>query len=43
MFCSFQVYHKVIWVCKYMYLFFFKFFSHLGYYRMLSRIPCAIQ
>ena len=27
----------------YMYLFFFKFFSHLGYYRILTRVPCAIQ
>ena len=26
-----------------MYLFFFKFFSHLCYYRILSRVPCAIQ
>ena len=26
-----------------MYLFFFKFFSHLGYYRILSSVPCAIQ
>ena len=26
-----------------MYLFFFKFFSRLGYYRVLSRVPCAIQ
>ena len=25
------------------YLFFFRFFSHLGYYRILSRVPCAIQ
>ena len=24
-------------------LFFFKFFSHLGYYRALSRVPCAKQ
>ena len=23
-----------------MYLFFFKFFPHLGYYRILSRVPC---
>ena len=22
---------------------FFKFSSHLGYYRILSRVPCAIQ
>ena len=27
----------------YMYLFFFRFFSHIGYYRILSRVPCAIQ
>ena len=26
-----------------MYLFFFKFFSHLGYYEVLSRVPCAVQ
>jgi len=25
------------------YLFFFKFFSHLGHYRILNRVPCAIQ
>ena len=24
------------------YIFFFKFFSYLGYYRILSRVPCAI-
>ena len=23
--------------------FFFKFFSHLGYYKALSRVPCAVQ
>ena len=26
----------------YMYLFFFKSFSHLGYYRILTGVPCAI-
>ena len=26
-----------------MYLFFSKFFSHLGYYRIFSRVACAIQ
>jgi len=26
----------------YMYLFFFKFFSHLSYYSILGRVPCAI-
>ena len=35
------MYSKVIQL--YMYLFFFKFFSHLSYYRILSRVPCAIQ
>ena len=25
-----------------MYLFFFKFFSHLCYCRVLSRVPCAV-
>ena len=27
----------------YICLFFLKFFSHLGYYGLLSRVPCAIQ
>jgi len=27
----------------YMYPFFFIFFSHIGHYRVLSRLPCAIQ
>ena len=39
---SFQVYSKVIQLYTDMYLFFFKVFSHLGYYRVLSRVPCAI-
>ena len=26
----------------YIYMFLFKFFSHLGYYRILSTVPCAI-
>ena len=26
-----------------MYLFFFKFFSHLDYYRILRKLPCTIQ
>ena len=26
----------------YIYPFFFRFFSHIGYYRILSRVPCAI-
>ena len=27
----------------YTYSSFFKFFSHVDYYRILSRVPCAIQ
>ena len=30
-------------LCIYMHLFFFKFFSHLGYYRILSRVSYALQ
>ena len=37
----FQMYSKVIQL--YLYLFFFRFLSHLGYYRVLSRAPCAMQ
>ena len=43
MLSQFQVYSKVVQLYIYMYLFFFKFFSHLGYYRILTRVPCAIQ
>ena len=39
----FQVHSKVIQLYVYVCLFFFKFFSHLGYYRILSSVPCAIQ
>ena len=39
----FQVYSKVIQLYIYKYLFFFNFFSYLGYYRILSSIPCALQ
>ena len=35
----FQVYSKVIQL--YIYLFFFRFFSNIGYYRILSRVPCT--
>ena len=27
----------------YIYLFFFRFFSHIVYYRVMSTVPCAIQ
>ena len=39
---QFQVYSKVIQLYIYMYLFFFKLFSHLGYYRILSRVPLLV-
>ena len=36
------MYSKVIQLFNiYIYLFFFKIFSHLGYYRELSIVPCA--
>ena len=43
MVCQFQVYSKVIQLYIHIYLFFFRFFSHIGYYRVLNRVPCAIQ
>ena len=43
MLCSFQMYSKVIQSHIYMYLISFKFFSHVGYYRILSRVPYTIQ
>ena len=36
------MYSKVVQLHMFMYLFFFKFFSHVGYYRVLSRVSCAI-
>ena len=43
MLCSFQVYSKVIQLCINIYPSFFRFFSHIGYYRILIRVPCAIS
>ena len=43
MLCQFQVYSKVIQLYIYIQPLFFRFFSHIGYYRILSRVPCAIQ
>ena len=37
---QFQVYSSDI---QYMYSFFFRFFSHIGYYRVFSGVPCAAQ
>ena len=39
--CWLQMCNKVIQL--YIYLFLFKFFSHLDYYKILSRVPRAIQ
>ena len=40
---SLQVCSKVIQFYKYMHLLFSIFFSHIGYYRIMSRVSCAIQ
>ena len=37
------MYNKVIQLYIYMYLFFFKFFSLLGYYRISSRAPVLYE
>ena len=37
----FQVYSKVIQFCIYVCIFFFRFFSTVSYYKILSRVPCA--
>ena len=39
----FQVHSKVNQPYTYSYPSFFRFFSHIGYYRILSRVPCAIR
>ena len=38
---SFQVYGKVNQLCIYLCPFFFRFFSHIAYYRVSSRFTCA--
>ena len=43
MLCYFQVYSKVIQLYMYIYTFFFRFFSLIGYYKILSIVPCAMQ
>ena len=43
MVCLFQVYSKVIRLYIYIYSFSSRFFPHIGYHRILSRVPCAIQ
>ena len=39
----FQVYSKVNQLYIYTYPLFCRIFSHIDYYRVLSRVPCAIQ
>ena len=43
MLCYFQMYSKMNPLYIYVYLFFFRFFSHIAYYRVLSRVPYAVQ
>ena len=40
---QFQAYCKVNYLYMYIYPFFFRFFSHIGHYQVLSRVPWAIQ
>ena len=40
MLCQFQVYSKMTELYKYP--LFFRFFSHISHYRVLSRVPCAL-
>ena len=35
-----HIYSFLYW---YIYIFFFRFFSIIGYYKILSRVPCALQ
>ena len=39
----FQVYRKVMQLYICIHLFFFIFFSIIGYYKILNIVPCAIQ
>jgi len=46
MFYSFQVYSNVIQLYVYVCVcvnFFFRFFSIIGYYKILNLVPCAMQ
>ena len=43
MLCQFLLYSKVNQLYIYMYPLFFRFYSHIGHYRVLSRVPSAIQ
>ena len=43
MLCYFLLYSKVNQFYVYIYPLFFRFFFHIGHYRVLRRVPCAIQ
>ena len=43
MLCYLQMYHEVIQLHVYMNLLSFRSVSHIGYYRVLSKVPCALQ
>ena len=40
--CQSQVYSKVNLLYAHISALFFRFFSHIGHYRPLSRVPCAV-
>ena len=41
MLCQFQVYSKAIHISAFIHVLFFMFFFLIGYYKVLSRVPCA--
>ena len=47
--CQFPVYSTVIQlyrytcICMFVYIYIFRFFSIIGYYKILGRVPFAIQ
>ena len=43
MFCYLLLYSKVSQLYIYIHLLFFRLYSHIGHYRVLNRVPCAIQ
>ena len=43
MLCWFLLHSRMNQLYIYIYPLFFRFFSHIGHYTVLSRAPCAIQ
>ena len=43
MLCQFRLYSKINQLYIYIRITLFKICSHVGHYRVLSRVPCAIQ